>query len=338
MSEMHRELTDLIGGLAPELHGRAPRDQWARLSALGLTGIALAEADGGSGGELADLLHVIAELSRHGVVTPIVEGSTAVLATGRLVDDEFGTVALVDGDVLTEPSSRITASAVPYAEEAALLVVGDDVASASFDASLLTIREGDEANPAGQSLHHVSVDGAAATRLETSGAALRTRLRLARAAALLGSARGAYDLTKRYVVQREQFGAPLIKIPAVAAALADMAIQTRFGESALRRALAIVGAPTSPLLQTTAAASARITAAGVATRVARTAHQLHGAVGVTLEYDLHRYSEALWSWRDADEHEDVVSERLGALARTNDEAAWWDEMTAVAGPVEIDIV
>jgi Acyl-CoA dehydrogenase, C-terminal domain len=47
-----------------------------------------------------------------------------------------------------------------------------------------------------------------------------------------------------------------------------------------------------------AAAIAFTAAATAATAVARLAHQLHGAIGVTAEYSLHRWTTRIWSARD----------------------------------------
>jgi len=77
-----------------------------------------------------------------------------------------------------------------------------------------------------------------------------------------------------------------------------------------------------------AVASARVTAAGTATLVARSAHQLHGAVGVTQEYALHRHTRNLWNWRDADESERAFSGRLGAMALAVDENTLWNQILA----------
>jgi enoyl-CoA hydratase/carnithine racemase len=155
------------------------------------------------------------------------------------------------------------------------------------------------------------------------------RLALARSAALLGSAYGAYELTRRYVTEREQFGAPLIKIPAVAAAVAQMSVRIRTTQSAVDRAVALCTDPdAAPLRRFGAVASARITAAGMATHLARTAHQLHGAVGVTREYGLHRHTRKLWAWRDADAAERTWSSQLGATVLSVNEGTLWDQISA----------
>jgi acyl-CoA dehydrogenase len=155
------------------------------------------------------------------------------------------------------------------------------------------------------------------------------RLALARSAALLGSAYGAYDLTRGYVTEREQFGAPLVEIPAISAALAQMAVRIRHAESAVERAIDVcTQASAPPLSRFGAVASARVATAGTATLVARTAHQLHGAVGVTHEYGLHRHTTKLWAWRDADEPQREWSGRLGAMAIAVDENTLWNQVLA----------
>jgi acyl-CoA dehydrogenase len=75
-------------------------------------------------------------------------------------------------------------------------------------------------------------------------------------------------------------------------------------------------------------ASARITTAQTATVVARTTHQLHGAIGITGEYGRHRYTRSLWAKRDADRSERDWSGRLGAAALAVGEDVLWDELTA----------
>jgi acyl-CoA dehydrogenase len=71
----------------------------------------------------------------------------------------------------------------------------------------------------------------------------------------------------------------------------------------LIQALARYGIST-PLIEANVA-HARITAATAATDVARLAHQLHGATGITREYPLHRLTRRLRAWPDTEtaEHE-----------------------------------
>jgi alkylation response protein AidB-like acyl-CoA dehydrogenase len=57
--------------------------------------------------------------------------------------------------------------------------------------------------------------------------------------------------------------------------------------------------------------------------VAEIAHQLHGAIGFTVEHELHLFTRRLWSWRDEFGTESEWSARLGdQLIREGADAVW----------------
>jgi len=60
--------------------------------------------------------------------------------------------------------------------------------------------------------------------------------------------------------------------------------------------------------------------ATAAPAVARAAHQLHGAIGVTAEYSLHRWTTRLWSGRDWPRSQADWTDRLGRVRA--EEEAW----------------
>lgn len=86
--------------------------------------------------------------------------------------------------------------------------------------------------------------------------------------------------------------------------------------------------PVGPDEATAAVAVARITTAQAATEVARLAHQLHGAMGITQEYPLHHVTRRLWAWRDAVAGERDWTDELGRRAADLGETALWTELTA----------
>ncbi|MBB3748396.1 acyl-CoA dehydrogenase [Mycolicibacterium sp. BK634] len=321
MSEFADELTDLVRDLAkdavPAVDGQLP-GVWSKVQELGLTGIGIAEEAGGSGGELSDLLVVIRELARAGLDTPIVEAAVAAFAVGPADDGLFDTVTVSAdsglGIVTFAPSAR------------RVVVVGES------DVAVFELADADVdpvVDIAGRPAGRVRLADAPCTHPGITPDAVMERLVLARSASLIGACWGAYEMTKQYVMERYQFGAPLIKISAVSTSLAHMVVGIRTAESALRRALATSCDPgATDLRRLGAVASARIAAAQSATAVARTAHQLHGAVGITTEYGLHRYTRTLWAQRDADQSELRWCARLGAAALAADEAALWEQLTA----------
>jgi acyl-CoA dehydrogenase len=329
MSEFARELTDLIRNLAADAGDTG--SVWGQVCELGLAGIGMPEDNGGSGGSLADLVVVVRELARAGLSTPIVEASTSSYAVDAAAGESFETIVVApDLDV---SSNAVTANLtqVPFADRATGLVIvtassvvtvplaGESVAvEPSHDIADLPDAR---VNLAGASVAHISGGPGAARVID--------RLALTRSAALLGTAWGAYELTRKYVMEREQFGAPLIKIPAVSTTLAQMAVRIRFAQSALDRATAACADAHTPELHRFGAVSAaRISAATAATLVARTSHQLHGAVGITAEYDLHRYTSKLWALRDADQSEFAYCRRLGARVREEGEIELWESISA----------
>lgn len=330
MSEFARELTDLIRNLAADAGDAG--SVWGQVCELGLAGIGMPEDKGGSGGSLADLVVVVRELARAGLSTPIVEASTtSYSADAAAAGESFDTIVVApDLDV---PSKAVTANfiQVPFADRAdgLVIVTASSVVSVRLAGESVTVEPGHDI--AGLPDARVSLAGASVAHLSggPGAAQVLNRLALVRSASLLGTAWGAYELTRKYVTEREQFGAPLVKIPAVSTALAQMAVRTRFAQSALDRATAACADVHTPETRRFGAVSAaRITAATAATLVARTSHQLHGAVGITAEYGLHRYTSKLWALRDADQSEFAYSSRLGARVRDEGEIELWESISA----------
>lgn len=334
MSEYARELTELITNLAKDADDPPDGElsqQWPQLQQLGLVGIGIDEDSGGSGGHQADLFVVISELARAGIGTPIVEASTAAFAIGMAEQNALDTIVINQELNLSASTLLGDLSTVPFASHAArIVIVGDpEMAVVALPQPGAAVEA--KTDVAGLPVGRVQLTNATYQHAPRAAAAndVVERLTLARCAALMGSAYGAYDLTRRYVVEREQFGAPLIKIQAVSAGLAQMSVTIRNAQSAVDRAISIaVQADAPPMRRFGAVAGARITTANMATFVARTAHQLHGAMGVTREYGLHRHTRKLWAWRDADTTERDLSRKLGSTVLSVDEATLWGQVSA----------
>jgi alkylation response protein AidB-like acyl-CoA dehydrogenase len=132
-----------------------------------------------------------------------------------------------------------------------------------------------------------------------AGAVARRWWQVAVAAEVAGSARAAVQLTNRYLKDREQFDRPLATFQALQHRLADCLVRVE-GMTWLARLAADRGA--DPEL----AASAAVAAVDTARAVMAETHQLTGAMGFTLEYDLHLWSLRLQALRSEagglDEH------------------------------------
>jgi acyl-CoA dehydrogenase len=249
-------------------------------------------------------------LGRHAISTPLIECAVAnwVVATAR-------------GEAGTALRTITAGGPAGWARHAGQIVCYRDGAAWLADPGTPGVVVEPGTNVAGEPCDDVRLPGTALTALGSAPPAdkARARLGLLRAAALTGAVEGAYELTRGHVATREQFGQPLVRIPAVAANLAMIKASVIQCDAALARASGGTLA---------AAAAARIIAGRAATQTARIAHQLHGAIGVTAEYRLHLFTKRLWAWRDAETTEHDWSVLLGELATAGGEAVLWDELTA----------
>lgn len=308
---------------------------WPTLVELGLADIGIPEQDGGSGGTLSNAVELMQALARYGISTPLIEANVAhwVLAQAGTATCGLRTIVVTAAGV-RETDGRLLATlpAVPWARSAANLVVLHEDGRGwvvELDQRAVTIEH--RANVAGEPRDTVRLNGAPAGTLGfgPSPVLVRARLGVLWSAAICGAVSRVYEMTRGYVREREQFGRPLVAIPAVASSLAMMRVHVLQTQAGLGRAVECWETPASdPERCANAAAVARITAAAAATDVARLAHQLHGAMGITREYPLHRLTRRLWAWRDTETAEHEWARSLGAAALAGGEPALWEEITA----------
>lgn len=171
-------------------------------------------------------------------------------------------------------------------------------------------------------LCEVQLDGVAVPQEAALGAVGRgwpvIERALARATAahcvqMVGGAEAVLDMTLDYVKQRTQFGRPVGSFQAVKHHLAEARLQIHFAAPAVAYAAhALAG----HLEDASRSASTAKWLAGRAAAVAgRAALQCHGAIGYTVEADLHLFLKRSWAlartWGDDDHHADRVAAALG---------------------------
>ena len=127
--------------------------------------------------------------------------------------------------------------------------------------------------------------GAQSLRMLSMGA-------LARAAQIAGACRSALTLSLTHVADRQQFGRPISKFQTIQHALASLAEQVQAAESASRAAFDSLARGGGEL----EIGSAKIVANMAAEQAVAIAHQVHGAIGFTWEYDLHHATRRLLAW------------------------------------------
>ncbi|MFI8910312.1 acyl-CoA dehydrogenase family protein [Streptomyces sp. NPDC053513] len=264
------------------------RALWARLAEAGVLALAVPERHDGLGPLPLELVVAFTELGRHAVPGPLVETVAAAALLDR-VDDPTAAARLpqiASGKAVV--SLCVPAVGGPYAldadaADAVLVVEGDTLRLAETAGPVQPSADPARrlARPLGGTVLARGPEVAAAAAHAAEVAALAT------AAQSLGVGRALLDRTVEYVKQRTQFGVAIGSFQAVKHRLADTLLALEFARPLLHSAaLALAEGAAHASAEI---AAAKVTAGEAAYAAARTALQLHGAVGYTEELDL-----ALW--------------------------------------------
>ncbi|MER5359150.1 acyl-CoA dehydrogenase family protein [Streptomyces sp. NPDC002785] len=277
---------------------RPGRDLWARLAQAGVFALAIPETYEGVGPLPVELAVAFNELGRHAAPGPVVE---TVAAAVLLAD--------VGGAAAKEWLPRLASGAAsatlrmdgygPYALDADAvdavftvtcdelrLAPGPGALSVSSDPARRLWRPG----PGGELL-------ASGPRVAQASARAARWAAFATAAQALGTGEALLRATVAYVKQRTQFGTSIGSFQAVKHRLADTLIGLEFARPLLYgAALALAGEASDAGAQV---AAAKVTAGEAGYAAARTALQLHGAVGYTQELDLSLWLRKARPLRDA---------------------------------------
>ncbi|MFE1172960.1 acyl-CoA dehydrogenase family protein [Streptomyces sp. NPDC058773] len=276
---------------------RPGRALWLRLAEAGVFGLAVPERHGGSGLLPVELALSFVELGRHAVPGPLAETVAAAALLARLgAEPEAGEWLpriAAGGAVL-----GLCAGADPYAldadaADAVLVVRGDTVCRAEAHGPVQGCLDPARrvARPDGGA---VLARGPAVTAAAAHAVGIA---RLATAAQSLGLGRALLAATVSYVRQRTQFGVAVGSFQAVKHRLADTLLGLEFAEPLVRAAALAVAVDAPSAGREVAAAKVAAGEAGYA--AARTALQLHGAIGYTEELDLSLWIRKARPLRDA---------------------------------------
>ncbi|MFD5462959.1 acyl-CoA dehydrogenase family protein [Kitasatospora sp. NPDC127059] len=149
------------------------------------------------------------------------------------------------------------------------------------------------------------------------------RAALARAALIAGAAGCCVELTVAHTGARTQFGRPLSRFQAVKQEQAKLIEEAALVTATVQAAAAPLDA--GGAAARFAVAAAKTQASASAAEIARIAHQLHGAIGITTLSPLHLATSRLWSWRDEDGDETHWATRLAGTVTAD---TLWPALTA----------
>ncbi|MEV6643065.1 acyl-CoA dehydrogenase family protein [Amycolatopsis sp. NPDC051371] len=267
-------LHDLLGGADTATVARA----WAAgsperglkllraLADLGVPALLVDEDHGGLGGSAVDLVVAFEALGYHAVPGPLVE--TAAVAPSVLTGDRLA--ALAGGDLL---ATVVAPPEVPLALDADVAGVVLDLNEGEVtDVGIEPVRSVDPA----RRLFRIT----GTTRTTVADPVAFDRGVLAVAAQLLGAGQWLLDASVAYAKQRSQYGRAIGEYQAVKHLLADVVTQLELARPLL------YGAAVAGDTFARDVSAAKVMAGDAAYLAARTALQVHGAIGYTAEHDL----------------------------------------------------
>ncbi|MFN8225604.1 MAG: acyl-CoA dehydrogenase family protein [Mycobacterium sp.] len=293
---------------------------WSRLDNLGLVRLTGPESVGGSGAGWPEAAELLSAAVRHGVRVPLAEHDLLACwlldATATVYTPARRTLALLDADG--------RADGVPWCADAERIVVvwpcaidgADGYRLADVEPSELSITKG--ANMIGEPRDTVVATGLSGVPVDPGLVAkVRHRAALIRAIQVCAALDRSLELSIEHVSSRVQFGRPLAKFQAIQNLISDIAAESALAraatEAALSRAIADDWAGRDVEF---AVAVARSCAGHAASVAVRNAHQVHGAIGTTIEHRLHEYTRATLAWRSEYGSVRYWDQRVADLAGT----------------------
>lgn len=287
---------------------------WQALTEAGLPLSWVAEDCGGSGASIADGFALLGAAGRFAIAVPLAETMLAgwLLAQGKIASPQ-GEMTIAPAS----PKDRITANAdgmltgraraVPFAKSAKHLAV---LANGRNGPVIALVEATQVRIEAGLSLGNDNSDTVTFDRVQPIAikpapegfdqSALMLMGGVARSMQIAGSLESMLAISLRYSNERVAFERKISKFQAVQHNLARLA-----GESAAALTAATSAADTiasNPSFNDDAvfleAVAAKIRCAEAAEKGGGIAHQVHGAIGFTIEHILHRFSLRALAWRD----------------------------------------
>ena len=318
--------------LVDELCSRSTGDElWCNLEDTGLARLTSSQ-DAGP----AEAAIVLSGLARHAAAVPIAE--TDLLAawladTADVPVPDKGplTVAIADA---TERGGRITGTAreVPWPVGIVVLAARttDALRVAVLDDAQVVGGHNLADEPRGSVTFDVAVDDTRAVSVDVADELTR-RGAWARCNQIVGALDASCDLTVTHTGERVQFGRALSKFQAVQHSLAAMAGEIERARAATALAVAAATDYGFDHPATDYAVTAAKVAVGRAVDPVTTiAHQLHGAIGVTIEHRLWRSTMRARSWVDEFGTTGHYARRLGRMALAADDP--WDVVVSYPAP------
>ena len=284
--------------------GGPAADLWSPVEAAGFLALMLPEEQGGAALTLPELFPIMECLGRHAMPLPVAQSIAAHALVGARAGLPAGMVTIAV-QLLRPAAGGLRCPATPCG------AIADHVLVADGDGLLLlscaTASRAPVGDPRSLAAHLSWADDAPSLRLPTGGLQLEAFVGALVAAMLSGAMQRTFDMALDQCNNRVQFGKSIGKFQALQQQLSVMAEHVLAATIAAEAAFRCAGVAPTAL----AAAVAKSRASEAAALVAATAHAVHGAIGMTDEFDLGLLTRRLHDWRLAYGAEHHWNQRIG---------------------------
>ncbi|AWB33539.1 acyl-CoA dehydrogenase family protein [Orrella marina] len=308
---MDRQLAEICTpGVIREIEaGGDSHRLWGSIADSGFADLMLSEQAGGAGLGWTDAWSVLFAAGRHAVVVPF--GSTLF---ARAVLEQMGQPVSADKSMAVSGFGHIDSQGRLVAQSVNAVAVADE----------LLVQ-------AGETVYQIATSSPFCTLERTGGPAcldanvvvtqpdpignlpvgtIASGLGLVLAIQLAGVADRVLSMTLNYANERQQFGKSIGRFQAVQQQITEMSERVY----AMRMASQIGARSVNWQPCSLQAALAKSQTSACAARVASIAHAVHGAIGVTQEYDLQIYTRKLYEWARAGGGEQYWAAQIGRSA------------------------
>ena len=313
--------------------GRWSQELWEVLVESGLVSVGIAEELGGTGGDATDAFAILRLAGKYAAPVPIFE----TIISGWLLAAQKEQVSFQPTSFILDFDQDVTGGEfilkqVPWGRHVSQVLFIGKINGQPKIAVLPTgnAEAKHNQNLAGEpldDLYFKEVKLEALTQFEIEEKEITERVlkyaALGKSAMMAGAMEQVLDLSVFYANERQQFGRPIGKFQAVQHHLAALASETAVVLAALNYA---VSAFEEDLIKEELPL-AKMKISEAAGTVAGIAHQLHGAIGMTHEHQLHQLTRRLWAWREDYGNEMHWAKQLAKAYIENNELTLWDFIT-----------
>lgn len=319
------EQRNLLAATAEKVFSEA-----SNIDEAGLSLVLVPEEFGGFGGGFEDAAAVFIAAGKHAIAAPVAEAVVAARLlsdSGVRVPDRLTLAQEYNGELRIKDSEAVFSGvlngaafgrdcaniAVPIAQDAEQFI-------AIFKRSDAKKIE-ERVNPAGEPRDHLRFENAKGicARTNWSNERLVRIMAFARACQMSGAMDAALELSVTHVRNRQQFGKPLASFQAIQQQLALFTEEAAAARAACRAAAHAMDRGEASF----EIACAKLRANQASATATSVAHQVHGAIGFTREYDLQRFTRRLWSWRSEYGNDRHWTNEIGARVAQIDSENFW---------------